>query len=306
MKSKQKTMADRNYAIHPDTRLGTVSLTVADLSHQIAFYLDILGLRLHWREGSEAGLGVGGEDLLHLVEKPGARRVQGRTGIYHFALLLPSRKELARAIARLFQLRYPNHPTDHVVSKTTYLDDAEGNNIELYIYSPEDGTMDIENGELVAHWADGRPSSGREPLDVDTLFRELSSEDDLGLPLPPQTVIGHVHLYGSNLDESMHFYRDILGFKEGGLATSFRFADVSLDRPHVIAFNTWQGEGAPPPPPDSLGLRHFTIILPNEFELDQVLGRVRQAGIAAENTEEGILVRDPAQNVVLITQDRTD
>jgi len=301
-----KSMTGRNFAIHPDTRLGTVSLTVTDLERQIEFYLEVLGFQLHWREGSEAGLGVGGEDLLHLVETPGARRSQGRTGIYHFALLLPNRKELAKAIARLFKLQYPNYPTDHVVSKTTYLDDAEGNNIELYVYSPEDGTLTMENGELQARWADGRSSNGREALDVEALFRELSSLDNLDDPLPRETVIGHVHLFGSNLSESMHFYRDILGFKEGGLATGFRFGDVSLDRPHVIAFNTWQGEGAPPPPPDSLGLRYFTIVLPNVRELEKVLGRVHQAGIATENNEDGVLVRDPAQLPILLSVDKND
>ncbi|MGB3714510.1 MAG: VOC family protein [Candidatus Promineifilaceae bacterium] len=297
--------ATRNYSIHPSTRLGIVSLTVGDLDHQLEFYLKVLGLQLHWREGAKAGLGAGREDLLHLVEMPGARRVRGTTGLYHFALLLPSRRELARAIARLFQLRYPNYPTDHVVSKTTYLDDAEGNNIELYIYSEEDGTFAFENGRLVVRHADGRLSDGREPLDVEALFRELSPEDNLDKPLPADTMMGHVHLYGANLDESMRFYSDVLGFKEGVLVPDFRFADVELDRPHVIAFNTWQGEGARPQPPDSLGLRHFTIVLPNREELDKVLARVREAGIATERTEDGILVRDPAQIGLLLTMPKT-
>ena len=299
-------MTKRNYAIHPEARLGTVSLTGAGGPEGLGTRHAALGLQLHWREGNVGGLGVGGEDLLHLVETPHAQRVRGRTGIYHFALLLPSRKELARVIARLFKLQHPNYPTDHVVSKTTYLDDAEGNNIELYVYSPEDGTIAVENGEFLAQWADGRPSNGREPLDVEALFRELSPLDNLGDPLPRETVMGHVHLFGSNLNESMHFYRDILGFKEGGLATNFRFGDVSLDRPHVIAFNTWQGEGAPPPPPDSLGLRYFTIVLPNMHELEKVLDRASQAGIATENKEDGVLVRDPAQLPILLSVEKND
>jgi catechol 2,3-dioxygenase len=276
-------------------------MTVADLDRQLEFYLKVLGLQLHWREGAEAGLGAGGEELLRLVEVPGARRVRGTTGLYHFALLLPDRRELARAIARLFQLRYPNYPTDHIVSKTTYLDDAEGNNIELYIYSEEDGTFVIENGHFVVRHADGRLSNGREPLDVEALFRELSPDDDLYEPLPVETMMGHVHLYGRNLDESMRFYSEVLGFKEGVLVPGFQFGDVELDRPHVIAFNTWQGEGATAPPADSLGLRHFTIVLPNVTELEKVIGRVREAGIALKQTEEGILVRDPAQIGMLLT-----
>lgn len=275
-----------------------------NLERQVDFYRNILGLKLHWKDGGEGGLGVGGEDLLRLVEKPEAQRYQGTTGIYHFALRLPSRKELARAIARLFQLRYPNYPTDHVVSKSTYLDDAEGNNIELYIYSLEDGVMDTENGRLIVRRTDGTISSGRDPLDVDSLFSELSSRDNLEDPMPADTVMGHVHLYGSDLTESMRFYRDVLGFSEGMMALDFRMGDVGLDRPHVIAFNTWHGAEAPPPPLDSLGLRHFTIVLPNATELEKVLDRARGVGSPAKDVGQGILVWDPSQIAVLLTQDK--
>jgi catechol 2,3-dioxygenase len=106
-------------------------LTVANLERQISFYTQVLGFKLHWQEESEAALGTEAEVLLRLTEEPSARRVQNSAGMYHFAILYPSRKELARAIARLFALRYPNSPTDHGVSMTTYLDDLEGNNIEL-------------------------------------------------------------------------------------------------------------------------------------------------------------------------------
>lgn len=306
MKTDTIKEMSQSYTIHQDTKLGIVSLTVANLERQIEFYLKVLGLQLHWREGARAGLGAGRQDLIHLVEVPGARRAQGTTGIYHFALLLPNRRELARAIARLFQLRYPNYPTDHVVSKTTYLDDAEGNNIELYIYSSDEGTFTFENGQLMVRRTDGRISNGREALDVEALFRTLSPKDDLHDPLPEETMMGHVHLYGANLEDSMRFYRDVLGFKEGVIVPGFRFADVELDRPHVIAFNTWQGEGAPPPPLDSLGLRYFTIVLPNRAELEKVLARVREAGITTEDVEHGTLLRDPSQITILLTAEKTE
>jgi len=156
--------------IHPATRMGTVHLTVADLERQLEFYQRVLGLRLHWREGASAGLGVGADDLLRLTAQPGARRYPGTTGLYHFAILLPNRRELARAIGRLFALRYRNYPTDHVMTKTTYLDDPEGQNIELYADTPEDGTFELSNGVLSARRADGTPSDGREPLDVAALL----------------------------------------------------------------------------------------------------------------------------------------
>jgi catechol 2,3-dioxygenase len=288
----------------PATRLGHVHLTVADLESQLIFYQQVLGLRLHWREGSSAGLGAGKEDLLRLTEIKGAKRVRGTTGLYHFALEYPSRRELARALARLFALHWRNYPTDHVISKTTYLDDPEGQNIELYIPSPEDGAYVKRDGEVVGiHHADGRPSDGREPLDVEALLRELDPDDQLDVPVPEGVKLGHVHLYGANNQDSMHFYRDVLGFEELSLRSRLRFGEVTLNDylPHVIAFNTWQGEGAPPPPANSLGMRSFEVVLPGQAELTRVIARVAQAGGAVEQTAQGMLVRDPSQIGVMLT-----
>jgi catechol 2,3-dioxygenase len=295
MDAKVHKWPRRDFLIHAHTQLGLVHLTVANLESQLEFYTQVLGMKLHWREGASAGLGVGKADLLKLTEVEAAQRFPQTTGMYHFALLYPNRRELARVIARLYELGYPNYPTDHVVSKTSYLDDPEGNNIELYIYSPEDGEITMANGKLEARWADGRPSNGREPLDLQALFSHLKEGEALDAPMPADNVIGHVHLYGSSLEDSMRFYSEVLGFRAGGMAQDFRMGDVTLDRPHVIAFNTWQGEGAQAPPPDSLGLRYYTIELPNEDALTEVLGRVAEAGIAVENWEEGVMLRDPSE-----------
>ena len=293
------------FRIHPATLPGHVHLTVADLERQLAFYQSVLGLQLHWREGAIAGLGVGGADLVRLTENRGARRYRGTAGMYHFAILLPNRRELARVIGRLFTLRYQNYPTDHIMTKTTYLDDPEGNNIELYTESPEDGTFGFVDGNPVTVRADGTPSDGREPLDLDALFAHLKSEDQLDEPMPQETKIGHYHLYVANLDESMHFCHDILGFDHMGIAQSFRMGMVSAGRyHHHIGFNTWVGEGAPPAPADALGLKYFTFVLPNQSELEQVEERIQRAGVRTEQTEEGILVRDPSQNAIALTAQR--
>ena len=288
-------LSKTEFRIHPATRPGHVSHTVADLDRQIAFYREVIGLQLHWREGATAGLGTGNKDLLRLTEVRGARRYRGTTGLYHFAILLPNRRELARTIARLFELQYPNYPTDHIMTKTTYLDDPEGNTIELYADTPEEGSFAIVNGTAVAQRADGTPSDGREPLDVEALFRELTPEDRLDTPMPQDTRMGHFHLYVANLDASMRFYHELLGFDNMGLARSFRMGMVSVGGyHHHIGFNTWLGEGAPPPPPDALGLRYFSFVLPSKTEQEQVVERVRQAGIAAEQIDEGTLLRDPS------------
>ena len=290
------------FSIHPATLIGHVSLTVANLENQIAFYQQVLGFQLHWREGNKAGLGAGGPDLLRLTEEPNVKKYHRVTGLYHFAVLFPNRRELALAIARLFALKYPNFPTDHIMTKTTYLDDPEGNGIELYAESPEDGTWTMANGTFETRRSDGTWSDGREPLDVDALFSHLKEDDRLDVPIPPETRVGHVHLHVRNVDEAVDFYHGVVGFDVMGVAKAFRAAFVSAGGyHHHIGLNTWQGEGAPPPPDDAVGLRHFTVELPDQKSLDEVLARIDKAGIPSNQTDDGLLVHDPSQNGVILT-----
>ncbi len=297
------------FTLHPATIPGTVALTVASLERMLDFYQNVLGLRLHRRDGNVAALGAGGPDLLLLHENPAARRYRGVAGLYHFAVLLPNHRELARVIARLLSVRYPNYPTDHIMTKTTYLDDPEGNGIELYCESPEDGEFVIEGGRFYARRADGTWSDGREPLDLNALFAHLQPGADpltdsgqaLSAPMPPETRIGHVHLHVADLDEAMHFYHDILGFDNKGLMRLFRMGMVSVGGyHHHIGFNTWQGEGVPPAPPDAAGLRWFSILLPDQTALEAVLTRLRATGQAPEPHDAGWLVRDPSRNGVVL------
>ena len=299
----QTKMAEKTgISIHPATLIGHVSLNVVNLENQLAFYQQALGFQLHWREGNKAGLGAGGADLLQLVEQPDFKRYQRVTGLYHFAVLFPNRRELARAIARLFVLKYPNSPTDHIMTKTTYLDDLEGNGIELYCESPEDGTWTLANGVYETRRADGSLSDGREPLDVDALLSHLKEDDRLDVPIPPETRMGHIHLHIRNINEAVDFYHGVIGFDLMGIARPFRMAFVSAGGyHHHVGLNTWQGEGAPPPPADALGLRHFTVELPDQNALDEVLARVEKAGIPADQTEDGFLIHDPSQNGVILT-----
>ncbi len=298
-----------DFSIHPATRMGHVSLTVANLENQITFYTQVLGFKLHWREGNKAGLGApysnltaGGTDLLRLTEEPNLKRYRGVTGLYHFAVLFPNRKELARAIARLFALQYENYPTDHIMTKTTYLDDPEGNGIELYAESPEDGTWSLANGEYITRRADGSLSSGREPLDVQALFKHLDENDSLDQSIPPETRVGHVHLHVRNIEEAVDFYHGIIGFDVMGVAKAFRMAFVSAGGyHHHVGLNTWQGEGAPPPPADAAGLRYMTVELPNQETLDQVIERIDAAGIPSNQTDDGLLVHDPSENGVMLS-----
>ena len=289
-------------SIHPATLPGYVHLTVASLERQIEFYQKMIGLKLHWRKESAAGMGVGDQDLVRFTEVNSAKRARGTTGLYHLAILLPNRRERAGAIARLFALKYRNYPTDHIMTKTTYLDDAEGNGIELYTESPEDGSWSLASGEYITRRADGSLSDGREPLDVEALFSHLNEDDRLDVGMPGETRIGHVHLHVRDIDEAVDFYHGLIGFDVMGVARSFHMAFVSAGGyHHHLGLNTWQGEGAPPPARDALGLREFSIQLPNQAGLERVVERVQKAGVLMETTEIGTLVRDPSQNGLRLT-----
>ncbi|MFZ5879754.1 MAG: VOC family protein [Chloroflexota bacterium] len=302
MNIQKQAQLQTEFSIHPQTRLGAVALTVASLEHEIAFYRQALGFTLRRREGNFAALGSETTEILRLVEQPGFKRYRRVTGLYHFATLFPDRRELARALARLFVLKYPNAPTDHIMTKTTYLEDLEGNGIELYAESPEDGSWSLQDGQYITRRADGSLSNGREPLDVDALFSHLKEDDKLDAAVPPETRIGHMHLHVRDLHEAVDFYHGLLGFDVMGVVDEFRMAFVSAGGyHHHIGLNTWQGQDAPPPPSDAVGLRYFTVELPTQSALDEVIARVDAAGIPANQTDNGLLLHDPSQNGVMLT-----
>jgi len=297
-------IAIASHRIHPQTRPGHVHLKVAHLDRQLEFYQHTLGLQVNWHVGLQAGLGIAGRDLVRLTEIPNGKRYARVTGLYHFAILFPNRRELARAVARLFSLRWPNSPTDHVMTKTTYLDDPEGNTVELYCESPEDGIFIIDpQGDFYARHIDGRPSNGREPLDLEELFSHLNAEDRLDLPIPAETRLGHFHLFVSDLEQTRHFYHELLGFDEMGMSPAARMGMVSAGGyHHHIGYNTWQGEGAPPPPADALGLQEITFSIPDKSAWQDFLARLEEVQLPYRQTDTGIQLTDPSHNEVLFEQ----
>jgi catechol 2,3-dioxygenase len=296
-----QTKDKADFSIHPATKIGSLSLTVSNLELQTAFYQQALGFKLLKQEGNQAVLGADKRELLHLIEQPGHKRYHQVTGLYHFAVLFPNRRELARVMARLFVLKYPNHPTDHILTKTTYLEDPEGNGIELYCESPEDGEWFMDKNTFGARRSDGTLSDGRELLDVDLFFRNLEENPNVNLPAPPETRIGHIHLHVRDFDEALDFYHGVIGFDKMGYVKNTQMGFVSAGGyHHHVGLNTWQGVGAPPPPADALGLRYFKIELPDQSSLDEVIARVEKAGIPANQTEDGLLLYDPSQNGVML------
>jgi catechol 2,3-dioxygenase len=271
-------------------RLGAVHLTVTDLAHSAAFYEDAIGLRLHRREDSVAVMGAGEEDLLVLYEEPGARRAGRHAGLYHYALLFPSREELARAALRLAATKTPiQGASDHGTHEAIYLPDPDGNGIELAADRPR---------EL---WP--RPleyTGGPHPLDLDGLLAAVAGEEPRG-KAGPGLVVGHVHLHVGNLERGLAFYRDVLGFE---LMTFMPGAAAFVSAGgyhHHLGFNIWRGEDVPPVPEGRVGLRHWTVVLDYPEEIEAVRERVRAAGIEVEDEGEGFLVRDPWDIAMVFT-----
>jgi catechol 2,3-dioxygenase len=276
---------------------GAVHLEVVDLERSLAFWRDLVGLRVGDADAQTAELAAGGEPLvvLHAGATSPVRR--GHSGLYHLAIHLPDEPEFARVLARLIAARYPIAPTDHVMSKALYLDDPDGIGLELTLETPD--RLREFRMDPVPHVidADGNTRSGRDPLDIEQLLCMLP-DDEILLPLPDGTTIGHVHLHVADLDAALVFYRDRLGFVEHQVARAFGMADLHAGGrfQHRLAVNTWQGAGAPQPPPGTAGLRHFTIQFDGAARLDDALLRLGERRPAAGTR----LLRDPAGNTLLL------
>jgi catechol 2,3-dioxygenase len=271
-------------------RLGPVHLTVTDLDKSIPFYERSIGLESHGRDDGQAALGAGGDDLLVLVEEPGARPAGRHAGLYHFALLHPSRDELARAAKRLLATRTPiSGASDHNISEAIYLPDPDGNGIELAADRPREYWGDLSDPTAIG---------GPTPLDLPGLLASVEDEepheraaDDL--------VVGHVHLHVGEIDRALEFWRDAIGFEVMTRFPSAAFIAMEGYH-HHLGLNTWRGEGVPPVPDGVLGLRHWTIMLDDAAQVAAVRERVEASGADVAERSGGFLARDPWRNAVLI------
>ena len=277
--------------IDPGTTIGAVHLTVSDLRRSVRFYETHLGFAVHRRDDRTAWLGAGGPDLLILSQCETAPRVRGTTGLYHFAILVPSRDDLARSLRRLVATdTIMQGAADHGVSEALYLADEDGIGIEIY------------RDRARAQWpvVGGELRMGADPIDLEALLAEAGRADS-GAGLPAGTVIGHVHLHVSRLDEARAFYVDVLGFELMQRYGPSALFVAAGGYHHHIGLNTWAGVGAPPPPSGAIGLRHFVVRLPDEAARGAVLDRLRGAGVKTQPLEGGMLIHDPAKNAILLT-----
>jgi catechol 2,3-dioxygenase len=273
------------------TAVGAVHLTVSDLERSLEYYRTSIGLDVLEEGVGRASLGAGGRELLGLVEQPGAQPARGATGLYHFALLVPERAELARWLAHAARDRVPLVGlSDHYVSEALYLSDPDGHGIELYWDRPRS----VWEGQVGSRLT-------TLPLDVDGLLAEL--DDPPAEPfdgLPAGTRMGHVHLKVASIPPTVSFYRDVLGFglmAQLGEQAAFLAAGGYH---HHIGANTWESAGGNPPSSGAAALRHATILLPGSEERDRLVARLERAEVAMGELHDLPLVVDPSGNELVL------
>jgi catechol 2,3-dioxygenase len=239
---------------------GPVHLEVRDPERTAHFWQELAGFE---RRASEGGsIEVGTADATLLVLHSGARTpyLQGHSGLYHVAIHAPNARDFARMLKRFIALGYPIAPTDHTFSKSIYLDDPDGINIEFTLETPERfrGVRPVGH-RLAFIGVDGIERPGSYALDLEQVFRayEAGSEKE---PVAKGTKVGHVHLYVRDLEEARDFYQS-LGMELARWWPPMQVADLGAGGPfkHRIAINTWQGLGAPPSPAGSARMRHFEM-----------------------------------------------
>lgn len=280
-------------AIDPATTVGLLSLTVSNLDRSVAFYTDAIGLALLDRDGATATLGVAGTPLLLLMERAGAkpwpREQASYTGLYHFAILVPTRADLGRWVRHWLELGLPLGQGDHLVSEALYLSDPDENGIEVYRDRPRDQWQ----------WVNGRVRMGADPVDIRGLLAEAERTNEPWDGLPAGTRLGHIHLQVGDIAQAAAFYHDILGFDIVAAMPSALFVSAGGYH-HHIGMNTWHSQGATPSPADMVGLRFFTVNFATENARQEVLDRIAAAGLTTTQTGDAVAIQDPWHNTLLL------
>ncbi len=258
------------------THTGQVHLRVADLDRSLAFYRDILGYQVEDLEDRSVQLIPGPGSLPHfrLDEVPGVPPMPRKmAGLYHAAIRMPSRPDLARTIRRLVDHGWPVPGiADHGVSEAFYLNDPDGNGLEIYADRPRDQWP----------YRDGSLQMVADPLDLESLFSTIADEQSSVAAMPESSDIGHVHLQVSDLTRAERFYADILGFDVVQRSYGGALFVSAGGYHHHVGLNVWAGRNVPGPAEDVAGLIDFTVLIPDVSTLDAIAQRLDAAGIPFE------------------------
>ena len=280
--------------IHPATRIGAVALAVSSLEQAARFYTNYLGMQQLPFESTDPWrpFGAGGRHLVRLTVAAGAPLNPRLPGLFHMAILMPDRFELARMLYQLAESNYHlQGASDHGVSEALYLADPLGNGIEIYSDRPQSEWLRNEQGNI---------DMVTQVLNLDRLLFELKGKVEPWKGIDPRTRIGHVHLQVNDIPAAEHFYTQIIGLElqqRYGSQASFLSAGGYH---HHVGINTWNSRGSTPAPDDAAGLRYFELLLPDAAALGEVTARIQAAGLPMSQQGEEVLVKDPSGNGVML------
>lgn len=281
-----------NFHQKPVTHVAEVGLKVLNLDRMVQFYTETIGFELIAKMDKKAELGAGGRTLLVLEAIDGLTAKRERyAGLYHFAILLPNRKELGKILLHLHQRGIRLGSSDHLVSEALYLSDPEDNGIEIY--------RDREAEEWA--WNNDEVAMAVDPLDAEGVVKAAQESGEAWQGMPADTVMGHIHLHVSNLAEAERFYIDGLGFEvvtSMGQQALF-IADQKYH--HHIGLNIWNGVGIPALPEKTAGLNYFTLKLDNEDKRNAIAAQLREVGAEIVKEQEYLVTKDPAGNIIRLT-----
>ncbi len=279
--------------IHPAAHIGAVALAVSDLDRAARFYTNNIGLKeLTPASNGWRSFGAGEQVLVRLTAATGAPLDPRLPGLFHMAIRLPGRYELARVLYQLAETSYNlQGASDHGVSEALYLADPLGDGIELY--------MDRATGDWPRD-EQGNIEMVTQALNLDRLLFELKGKLETWQGIDPRTQMGHVHLQVNEIATAEHFYTQVIGLElqqRYGRQASFLSAGGYH---HHVGINTWNSNNAPMAPEGAAGLRYFELLLPDTAAFAEVTGRVEAAGLPMTAVDGGQLVKDPAGNGVLL------
>jgi catechol 2,3-dioxygenase len=281
-----------NFHQHPHTHVSQVTIKVENIKRSLNYYQEVIGFSILDQSPNRARLTADGHSTLLTIEQPeNVTRKQPRTtGLYHFAILLPERADLGRILNHFAQLNIPLGSSDHLVSEALYLNDPDGNGIEVYWDKPAS----------TWRWNGDQVEMAVDPIDAKAILAEGKGEPWTGLP--PQTMMGHIHLHAGELNETAEFYTNGLGFE-----VVSKFGNQALfistgGYHHHIGLNTWNGVGAPRPARNSVGLSSFDVHFPSEEKRNTAISRLKTLGTQVNYEQNGkISTEDPSGNKLYLT-----
>ena len=279
-----------SFKIDQALKIGLTTLKVKNLSTMIDFYQSEIGLTILEQDQQSAVLGIGADNrpLLRLLSRPDGRAYPRATGLFHLAILLPARADLGQWLRHYSQNHKLDGAGDHIVSEALYLNDPEGNGLEIYWDRPRE-TWTV-NGESIR----------MDTLRVDIAGVLAEAHAAPFSQMPSGTTTGHIHLQVDSVEKAGAFYRDILGFSQTEyISTQAGFFGAGGYH-HHIGTNIWNSRGATPPPANALGLDRYELVFSAQDKLDQVLARLKGHNVPVEETDSGFEVKDPAGNQLVL------